>query len=104
MQRMDLIGHNYTEPTAIRIFTGGYICAKGNKLVVRETSFCMADIHYFVKDSKEPIPVDTIVEVNHCFANFEGHFINVTYKDKNYDVKVNNLRYDSNVCDKIFKV
>ena len=92
------MGHEYKGKTEIVIQNGRYICEKGNKLVVNERAVCMADIHYFEKNPKEPIPVDTVVKVNYCWANFEGRYINVEYKGKNYDVKPSYLRYDANVA------
>jgi hypothetical protein len=88
------LGEHYTTPTEITLSDGRYICKKGNKLVVCKESYCQEDIHYFEKNPKKPIPVDTIVEVNYCWGNFYGQYINVQYDGKNYDIKPQSLKFD----------
>ena len=94
--KIELLGYKYTEPTEIRLSNGLYICKKGAKVVLTEKAFCNADIHYFEKKPKNPIPKDTVVEINYCWANFEGIFINVLYNGKNYDIRPSSLKHDVN--------
>jgi len=94
--QIKLLGHEYTEPTEIRLSNGLYICRKGAKVVLTEKAFCNEDIHYFEENPKKPIPKDTIVKINYCWANFEGTFVNVKHNGKNYDIKPSSLKHDSN--------
>ena len=96
--KIKLLGHHYTEPTEIRLANGLYVCEKGNKVVLTEKAYCNADIHYFEKNPKAPIPKDSVVEINYCWGNFEGRFINVKHNGKDYDVKPSYLKYDANVA------
>jgi len=95
--QIKLLGHHYTESTQIELKNGLYICRKDAKVVLTKEAFCNADIHYFEKNPKPPIPKDTIVKINYCWANFEGRFINVEYDNNNYDIKPSFLKHDANI-------
>lgn len=88
------IGERYTKPIMIEISNGKYVCEKGNKLKTKVDCICQSDLYYHYKAVKEKIPKGTTVEVNYYWKNFYGDYVNVTYKNKNYDIKTEELYYE----------
>lgn len=73
----NLIGHEYT-----------FKPLKGK--VIKE-SYDQADLHYWQRESKPPIPKGTELKVDCWWMNFYGDYFRVEYNGNKYDVKTDNI-------------
>ena len=73
----NLIGHEYT--------------FKPLKGKVIRNSYDEADLHYWQRKTKPPIPEGTELKVDCWWMNFYGSYFRVEYNGNKYDVKTNNI-------------
>ena len=54
-----------------------------------------ADLHYFVRKAKAPIPSGTKIMVETWWQNLYGSYFRVQYEGQDYDISPRNVKIDS---------
>lgn len=60
---------------------------KPMKATITKDAYDQADIHYYERKPKEPIPAGTMVTIDTWWQNFYGAYFKINYKGNCYDIK-----------------